>query len=147
EGKALDYEVIMSMDDIVMDFAIDFTESMYWNCVYRNQRVANKVARINRQIKSRHVTKLTLSIMIRRGKALDWEVKRRREEALDWEVIMSIDDIVMEFAIEFTEIILSLAQTKVEVETLGVTSVYVKYESTDDNINEKEIMKEERKDA
>ncbi|GKF39215.1 hypothetical protein Tco_0119276, partial [Tanacetum coccineum] len=41
---------------------------------------------------------------------------------------------------------LSLAQTKVEVETLGIT-VYVKYESTDDNINEKEIMKEERKDA
>ncbi|GKD93207.1 hypothetical protein Tco_1373044 [Tanacetum coccineum] len=59
EGKALDWEVIMSIDDIVMEFTIEFTEIKYWNYVYRNKRVANNVARNNLRRKPRHVTKLT----------------------------------------------------------------------------------------
>ncbi|GJZ07098.1 hypothetical protein Tco_0540891 [Tanacetum coccineum] len=113
------------------NFATEFTEIMYWNYVYRNERVVNNVAKEQPSKKIPSCDKedtidrdpvlspLDWEVKRRRGKALDWEVKRRREKALDWEVIMSIDDIVMEFAIKFMEIILSLAQTKAEVETLG----------------------------
>ncbi|GKB44864.1 hypothetical protein Tco_0889806, partial [Tanacetum coccineum] len=95
EGKALDWEVIMSIDDIFMDFAIEFTENMYWNDVYRNDWVTNNVSRNNHKRKSCHVTKKTLSIVIR---------CYPERKSLEYEVIMSTDDIVMEFATEFTEI-------------------------------------------
>ncbi|GKA78492.1 hypothetical protein Tco_0785029 [Tanacetum coccineum] len=111
------------------NFATEFTEIMYWNYVYRNERVVNNVAKEqpskkfpscdkedtidrdpvlsqgNNEGREKGCVKYQiLCDEPMRGKALDWEVKRRREKALDWEVMMSIDDIVMEFAIEFTEI-------------------------------------------